>query len=203
MNAPRALGARYRGYHFRSRLEARWAVFFDHAGVRWTYEPEGYALASGNYLPDFWLPDLGFYEVKGPRPDDREERLAAELAVATGARVFIASGNLPFFPDPDGSEADGESRICVFGPNHYDVDYAWCVCPWCGAAGIEYNARGARIHGYRHHGLTEAEAMAVIAGRPNCWRVDDKCYTGDDPALLVSFAAARSARFEHGRSGAT
>ena len=32
----------YKGFKFRSRLEARWAVFFDACGVRWEYEPEGY-----------------------------------------------------------------------------------------------------------------------------------------------------------------
>ncbi len=35
----------YKGYRFRSRLEARWAVFFDACGVDWEYEPEGYRLA--------------------------------------------------------------------------------------------------------------------------------------------------------------
>jgi hypothetical protein len=34
----------YRGYKFRSRLEARWAVFFDVAGIAWQYEPEGFDL---------------------------------------------------------------------------------------------------------------------------------------------------------------
>jgi hypothetical protein len=35
----------YNGYRFRSRLEARWAVFFEHCGIQYTYEPEGYDLA--------------------------------------------------------------------------------------------------------------------------------------------------------------
>ena len=44
----------YNGYKFRSRLEARWAVFFDTAGVEYEYEPEGFELSSGyRYLPDF------------------------------------------------------------------------------------------------------------------------------------------------------
>lgn len=44
----------YNGYRFRSRLEARWAVFFDALGVRYEYEPEGFELPSGKlYLPDF------------------------------------------------------------------------------------------------------------------------------------------------------
>lgn len=56
----------YKGYRFRSRLEARWAVFFDALGVAWDYEKEGYDLGdAGWYLPDFWLPSLGiFVEIK-------------------------------------------------------------------------------------------------------------------------------------------
>ena len=47
----------YNGIRFRSRLEARWAVFFDALKMRWEYEPEAYALPSGNYLPDFRITD--------------------------------------------------------------------------------------------------------------------------------------------------
>jgi hypothetical protein len=55
----------YAGCYFRSRLEARWAVVFDTLGIRWEYELEGYALPSGWYLPDFWLPDFKFWvEIK-------------------------------------------------------------------------------------------------------------------------------------------
>lgn len=44
----------YNGYRFRSRLEARWAVFFDTLSIKWEYEPEGFVLSNGeNYLPDF------------------------------------------------------------------------------------------------------------------------------------------------------
>jgi len=47
----------YKGYRFRSRLEARWAVFFDELRINWVYEPQGYQLNDGTlYLPDFWLP---------------------------------------------------------------------------------------------------------------------------------------------------
>ena len=46
----------YNGYRFRSRLEARWAVFFDEMGIKYEYEPEGYVLPDGSkYLPDFRL----------------------------------------------------------------------------------------------------------------------------------------------------
>ncbi len=44
----------YKGYRFRSRLEARWAIFFDALGIEWEYEPEGFELDDGTYyLPDF------------------------------------------------------------------------------------------------------------------------------------------------------
>lgn len=39
---------RYAGCRFRSRLEARWAVFFDTLGVKWLYEPEGFVVGHGD-----------------------------------------------------------------------------------------------------------------------------------------------------------
>ena len=56
----------YSGYRFRSRLEARWAVFFDVMKIKYEYEMEGYDLGDGvYYLPDFYLPDLDvFVEIK-------------------------------------------------------------------------------------------------------------------------------------------
>ncbi len=46
----------YKGYQFRSLLEARWAVFFDAIGQRWEYEPERFEVCGGKtYLPDFAL----------------------------------------------------------------------------------------------------------------------------------------------------
>jgi len=62
----KAIETRYKGYRFRSRLEARWAVFFDAIGTKWEYEVEGFDLGEhGWYLPDFWLPDSKcYFEVK-------------------------------------------------------------------------------------------------------------------------------------------
>lgn len=49
----------YNGYWFRSRLEARWAVFFEKIGITFQYEPEGFHLEDGTmYLPDFFLPQV-------------------------------------------------------------------------------------------------------------------------------------------------
>jgi len=61
----KAIETRYKGYRFRSRLEARWAVFFDTLGIEWRYEVEGFDVNGRPYLPDFFLPALGIYvEVK-------------------------------------------------------------------------------------------------------------------------------------------
>ena len=54
MKKIKAIGTVYKGYRFRSRLEARWAVFFDKLGIVYEYEPEGFYLSDGRkYLPDF------------------------------------------------------------------------------------------------------------------------------------------------------
>jgi hypothetical protein len=57
----------YSGKVFRSRLEARWAVFLDLLGVNWDYEPCHYEIGPDlYYLPDFYLPDHQMWlEVKG------------------------------------------------------------------------------------------------------------------------------------------
>lgn len=53
----------FNNHFFRSRLEARWAVFFTVLGIEYQYEPEGYEVTEGNklierYLPDFFLPKV-------------------------------------------------------------------------------------------------------------------------------------------------
>lgn len=58
----------YNGYKFRSRLEARWAVFFDVLGIKYEYEPEGFDVDGIKYLPDFYLPDADrWVEIKGKK----------------------------------------------------------------------------------------------------------------------------------------
>ena len=98
----------YKGYRFRSRLEARWAVFFDAINFKWEYEVEGYSLDGLYYLPDFWLPEGSvFVEVKPNTPSSIELEKARRLAIVHP--VIIAIG-LPdsisypmFFPHPDPS----------------------------------------------------------------------------------------------------
>lgn len=70
----KAIPTKYNGYIFRSRLEARWAVFFDEMNIEWIFEHEGYVLNDGTkYLPDFFFPRIGrrgsYGEVKPPGGD--------------------------------------------------------------------------------------------------------------------------------------
>jgi len=88
MGEIKAIETQYKGYRFRSRLEARWAVFFDACGVKWEYEPEGYDLGDGLlYLPDFLLHGVTvnhafhrnncdiYVEVKGQMNDEDAEKI--------------------------------------------------------------------------------------------------------------------------------
>lgn len=51
-----AIPTLYKDIEFRSRLEAKWAAFFDTAGWRWEYEP----LDLNGWIPDFIInPGLG------------------------------------------------------------------------------------------------------------------------------------------------
>jgi len=84
----KAIQTRYQGYRFRSRLEARWAVFFDACDIKWTYEPEGFLLNNGeSYLPDFFLPEEDLYvEVK---PHNGDFRKASLFCQSTGKRILL------------------------------------------------------------------------------------------------------------------
>lgn len=55
MKAKRTL---YKDYYFRSKLEAKWAVFFDLMNIPFVYEPEAFICKNGSqYTPDFYLPE--------------------------------------------------------------------------------------------------------------------------------------------------
>lgn len=45
--SPNAIPTQYKGVQFRSKLEAKWAVFFDTLGIEWEYEPQGYEIGTG------------------------------------------------------------------------------------------------------------------------------------------------------------
>lgn len=88
-----ALPTTYDGVTFRSRTEARWAMAMTLCGEQWEYEPEGFALPSGPYLPDFWLPKRKCYaEVKGKPFTEDEREKCVELAQATQCKVLMLDG---------------------------------------------------------------------------------------------------------------
>ena len=100
MNEIRSIDTEYKGYLFRSRLEARWAVFFDELGVRWEYEPEGILLSDGtSYIPDFYLIDFRcYFEVKrkgikgSPEGDEAVRKISDGMKEGTWAGI-IAFGD--------------------------------------------------------------------------------------------------------------
>jgi hypothetical protein len=95
----KAIDTAYKGYLFRSRLEARWAVFFDALGLKWEYEVEGYDLDGVWYLPDFLVktPQGADMWVEVKREDvvtdpkfERFKKTVSEQLVCS--RVFLVSG---------------------------------------------------------------------------------------------------------------
>lgn len=98
----------YNGYKFKSRLEARWAVFFDALEIKYEYEKEGYKLKHGWYLPDFWLPYKGnnevlnfpeypnageWLEIKGKEITSEEKNLMLDLSAKTFHSGTIMKGS--------------------------------------------------------------------------------------------------------------
>lgn len=92
----KAIETIYKGYRFRSRLEARYAVFFDRLGIEWEYEFEGFILPNGSlYLPDFFLPTFNgsmFVEVKPKELTVEEREKCYQLCVGMETDVWLAVG---------------------------------------------------------------------------------------------------------------
>lgn len=173
----------YGGCHFRSRIEFRWAVFFDALDLKWEYEKEGYALPSGAYLPDFWLPEIEsvsgwneghgvWFEVKGEKPNNRELSLMMELAKGTGKAAYLVYGPIPHVYETDLGNFLDEANIEARFPIE-DSDQQFCICRDCGKIGIEYMGLGSRI----------------------CQHNEDEYSSYDHPRLIKAYVAASSARF--------
>lgn len=118
-----AIETEYNGYRFRSRLEARWAVFFDALGIKYIYEPEGFIFSDGTkYLPDFYLPDANeFFEVKGIM-DDIDRHKIEMLVTESKKPVAIGYSDFTF-------EATDDFGEYIFDSSCYD---SWlCRCKRC------------------------------------------------------------------------
>jgi hypothetical protein len=104
----KAIETEYKGYRFRSRLEARWAVFFDQLGILYEYEPEGIVLSDGtHYLPDFYLPEFHcYFEVKRKGIQNTPEGREAIRKIRNGADTNEWAGIIAF-----GDPIDDRLRI--------------------------------------------------------------------------------------------
>ncbi len=189
----------YKGYRFRSRLEARWAVFFDACGVRWEYEPEGYDLGDGiSYLPDFKLHgvvgrdggDL-FVEVKGNMNDHAAFKLNKFINIGMkntdengkSSTALLIVGRMPY----------GETMNEI---DEFIEDEAFKNEPYYGTNWPHpYNFE--TIDGLfmtAHPGINK-EGKFELFIMPNCGLSNR-----DEQKTLSAFNKARQARFEFGET---
>ena len=186
----KAIETSYAGCRFRSRLEARWAVFFDHADVEWEYEPQGFVIDGRPYLPDFRLGCGTWVEVKG---DDAEldhdlMRAAAQHlpGVGTGPRLLIL-GPIPGPPNQGSLGWLGLEPVTTPGGEVFAAGDWW---------GFGYYASKRRLWALRD---TSSETPADYDEMPWLAAAVDPYELSD---ATDAYRAARSARFEHGESGA-
>lgn len=196
----------YKGHLFRSRLEARWAVFFDQLGLKWEYEPEGFVLSDGTrYLPDFRVKtpqgcDM-WIEVKraGVASDPKFDKFVKALQDDADARHW----------------AEFTRAELVSGSPAELLQAGKCFCPRCGVPlGQQFEWSGG-MGWYTHcdwcdpetpsGGGHETEATGVGGASWSPHKGDIHMLDGDarrwHQVLLAAATAAQSARFEHGEAG--
>ena len=100
----------YKGHVYRSRLEAKYAVFFDRLGIKYEPEPEIFMIDAGGfyirYQPDFVLPDIKsteefprplYVEVKGKdRYSDIYETERIKIEGFAKDHALLVLGNMPY-----------------------------------------------------------------------------------------------------------
>jgi hypothetical protein len=161
-------------------------------GLSWEYEPEGFELPSGRYLPDFWLVELDLWvEVKGSLPSGKEIKLACELAQATGK--WVAIFHTDFQREWEGLIA---WAILCMGVDETGSDAvlsrcSWAICSECYRIGVTPNGSSDLLP-CKHRGgpLSDLEHRT--------------CPANHKPSLAFfqyPYRAAASARFEFGEEG--
>ena len=194
MSVLRAIETEYKGYRFRSRLEARWAVFFDACHVRWEYEPEGFVLTNGQlYLPDFLL-----HGVEGRASGDLYVEVKGKMTESDAEKIYC-------FSSSDMEFGGVENPILVVagipdGDSIRDIEYYcqnWGYHGFPGIQGGPYPFNFQTIDGdyfVAHPGVNKNGHFELFG--------DDCNYTQDrnDAATERAFRLARQARFEHGET---
>lgn len=80
---------KYKRILYRSRLEARWAVFFTVLRVSFEYEQYVFKTTEGGYMPDFFIEKTGwFIEIKPTKPTVEEIRKAQSVS-RQGNKIVI------------------------------------------------------------------------------------------------------------------
>lgn len=202
----KAIETQYKGYRFRSRLEARWAVFLDSLGFEWRYEEEGFELDGVRFLPDFFVPAWrAWVEVKSGALIDEARRGEAGAVTAarekagllhkhSGRRVLLLAGD----PWPREHAAilfagweDGEE--CKVG------EFALCLS--CGALGLANDAEEVAPERQFWGVLADAPPHTTCTHAAGPWlpRTRGEGEPGDH--LGRAFLMARRARFEFGEHG--
>jgi hypothetical protein len=185
----KAIETEWHGHRFRSRLEARWAIFFECLAIDWEYENEGFELDDGTrYLPDFLL--HGFYGRRGDKNGDLYVEVkgnVANISHEDAHKIQEFSKNAPIY---------------VVG----DIPYAGCVAydKWSKKmADICY--QDSEIKPYNFYTVDGDDFGAFIGvdllGIPRLF--------GDDSSYLcvswgwinnIALKVASMARFEHGET---
>lgn len=182
----KSIDTKFAGYHFRSRLEARWAVFFEELGIQWRYEPEGFKLLNGDYyLPDFYLPNSDLWlEIK---PVERSVTTWPEHPAfhhfsddSPFDNFYLIKGRpyIELIEFAGEIFLDEDSNQGYMAWPGYDVGHFFCECPECGAIGIEFETRANRI-------------------ACDCMDNENSFLNPATDRLLRAYDAAIEARFEH------
>jgi hypothetical protein len=80
----KVIPTKYNNILFRSRLEAKWAYYFDLIGLEYEYEYESFELDDGSwYVPDFYINSFGYIEIK-PIDKVSEEELNKVILLSKG-----------------------------------------------------------------------------------------------------------------------
>ena len=221
-NNIQAIETRYAGCHFRSRLEARWAVFFDHLNIAWQYEPEGFiGHLDVPYLPDFYLPYMhacggrisnGIYvEVKGTQTQLDNDSYKIGQCIDFEASPLSTHGLLILGDIPRASPGSVVTHsFCYWNKGVESMQMAFKMFRSPGEKG-----ESAILARLPMHPSNRLEGNTTSELPPECWvdaciwpamsfrrGTESLSWKESQPAILTAYEAARSARFEHGQSGA-
>jgi hypothetical protein len=185
MRMIKAIETEYNGYKFRSRVEARWAVFFDTLGIRYMYEEDGYDIDGTWYLPDFHLPEQEcWFEAKG-----EGKAIVENHALYQGFASQV--GPLVAFATPNAHMSGIKHTVCDHNTNAgYCTDsVAWY---FCSVSGFQLSLRCS----HRCTVWTEGNSAPVRICRA-CDVGRNTLHNFTHPAILEAYKAARQSRFEH------